>query len=547
MRGKSINWITQWKKYTSSLLDNPAYRVIFATVNHHRLLILVNIHANLLAAAFEGTTFGTIYLALRVLQPNNSGNIFNHPLIANTFFSNFLQELTQGQLFIGLIILAVIMQFLRHSLEYIGMVSSDYLSARIQAQMVERIFRQIMSLTFPCASAYKVGDLITYVNQSAAAVNKQITYSNQIAIATMTILAQTVVLFSLSPLLSGVTIIFAVILLLIQKILLPKIKKIAKDVAQIRVSVYKQIIENIQALRVVHTFARQWEANQQVHRLQQGLVPQLEYQSRLSRLSEPLGKILTLTTIALLLVLGFALLQDSNAILPSLITFLAVLNRLSMHLNSLTGKFSLLAENAGEFDRLREILEPQGKTFSRLGGKVFNGLEKEIQFDHVWLQYSPDQELALRDVWFNLEKGKVTALVGGSGAGKSSIADLLVGLYEPTQGQILVDGVALNEYDLTSWRSRLGVVSQDTFIFNASISENIRYGKLDATEAEVRESAIAAQADQFIQALPHGYHTVVGERGYRLSGGQRQRLTLARSILKQPEILILDEATSALD
>jgi len=346
-----------------------------------------------------------------------------------------------------------------------------------------------MSLTFPCASAYKVGDLITYVNQSAAAVNKQITYSNQIAIATMTILAQTVVLFSLSPLLSGVTLIFALILLLIQKILLPKIKKIAKDVAQIRVSVYKQIIENIQALRVVHTFARQWEANQQVHRLQQGLVPQLEYQSRLSRLSEPLGKILTLTTIALLLVLGFALLQDSNAILPSLITFLAVLNRLSMHLNSLTGKFSLLAENAGEFDRLREILEPQGKTFSRLGGKVFNGLEKEIKFDHVWLQYSPDQELALRDVWFNLEKGKVTALVGGSGAGKSSIADLLVGLYEPTQGQILVDGVALNEYDLTSWRSRLGVVSQDTFIFNASISENIRYGKLDATEAEVRESA----------------------------------------------------------
>ncbi len=547
MKRQSINWITKWKKYTSSLLDNPAYRVIFATINHHRLLILVNIHANLLAAAFEGTTFGTIYLALRVLQPNNSGNIFNHPLIANTFFSNFLQELTQGQLFIGLIVIAVIMQFLRHSLEYVGIVSSDYLSARIQAQMVERIFRQIMSLTFPCASAYKVGDLITYVNQSAAAVNKQITYSNQIAIATMTILAQTVVLFSLSPLLSGVTLIFALILLLIQKILLPKIKKIAKDVAQIRVSVYKQIIENIQALRVVHTFARQSEANQQVHSLQQGLVPQLEYQSRLSRLSEPLGKILTLTTIALLLVLGFALLQDSNAILPSLITFLAVLNRLSMHLNSLTGKFSLLAENSGEFDRLREILEPQGKTFSRLGGKVFNGLEKEIQFDHLWLQYSPDQELALRDVWFNLEKGKVTALVGGSGAGKSSIADLLVGLYEPTQGQILVDGVALNEYDLTSWRSRLGVVSQDTFIFNASILENIRYGKLDATEAEVRESAIAAQADQFIQNLPNGYHTIVGERGYRLSGGQRQRLALARSILKQPEILILDEATSALD
>jgi len=218
-----------------------------------------------------------------------------------------------------------------------------------------------------------------------------------------------------------------------------------------------------------------------------------------------------------------------------------------MHLNSLTGKFSLLAENAGEFDRLREILEPQEKEFSRLGGKLFKGLENEIKFHRVWLQYSPDQEPALKDVSFDIEKGKVTALVGGSGAGKSSIADLLVGLYEPTQGEVLVDGINLNEYSMSSWRSRLGVVSQDTFIFNESILENIRYGKLDATEAEVRESAVAAQADQFIQNLPNGYHTVVGERGYRLSGGQRQRLALARSILKQPEILILDEATSALD
>jgi len=284
-----------------------------------------------------------------------------------------------------------------------------------------------------------------------------------------------------------------------------------------------------------------------VHQLQQGLVPRLEYQSRLSRLSEPLGKILTLMMIAFLLVLGFILLQDSNTVLPSMITFLAVLNRLSMHLNSVTGKVNLLAENAGEFGRLSEILEPEGKEFSRVGGKVFTGLESEIKFSHVSLQYSQEQEPALQDVSFALETGKVTALVGGSGAGKSSIADLLVGLYEPTEGAILVDGVDLNEYSMSSWRSRLGVVSQDTFIFNESILENIRYGKPDATEAQVRESAIAAQADQFIQQLPNGYHTVVGERGYRLSGGQRQRLALARSILKEPEILILDEATSALD
>ncbi|MFW6296701.1 MAG: ABC transporter ATP-binding protein [Halothece sp.] len=127
------------------------------------------------------------------------------------------------------------------------------------------------------------------------------------------------------------------------------------------------------------------------------------------------------------------------------------------------------------------------------------------------------------------------------------MADLLTGLYKPTAGQIAVDGVNLQTYSLESWRQQLGVVSQDTFIFNAPIIENIRYGKPEATETEVIEAAKAAQAHEFIMALPQGYETVVGERGYRLSGGQRQRLALARAILKQPEVLILDEATSALD
>ncbi|QDZ40726.1 ABC transporter ATP-binding protein [Euhalothece natronophila Z-M001] len=547
MQRQLTNFKARWKKYFSSFLENPAYRVIFATINHHRLLILLNIHANLLAAAFEGTTFGSIYLALQVLQDDQVDSLLNHPIIANTFLSSFLHEFTQGQLFIGLIVLAVFMQFLRHSFEYIGAVSSDYLSARIQAQMVERIFAQIMSFTFSCASSYKVGDLVTYINQTAYTIQRQIYYIDIIFVTILTIIAQAVVLFTISPGLSGVTIIICAIALLLQKSLIPRIKRTAKQVAQVRANVYKQIVESLQALRVIHIFGRQLEARQQVHELQRHLVPKLEYQSRLSRLTKPLGNTLTLITIATLLIIGYFMLRDSAAVLPSLVTFLAVLNRLSMHLNGVTEKNNRLAENAGDFNRLREILEPEGKEFSRVGGKVFNGLKKEIKFDHISLQYSEEQKLALKDVSFVLEKGKVTALVGGSGAGKSSIADLLVGLYQPTSGVILVDGEDLNEYNMTSWRSRLGVVSQDTFIFNTTIGNNIRYGKPSATEEEVRKSAIAAQADQFIREFPQGYDTVVGERGYRLSGGQRQRIALARAILKEPEILILDEATSALD
>jgi ATP-binding cassette subfamily B protein/subfamily B ATP-binding cassette protein MsbA len=137
--------------------------------------------------------------------------------------------------------------------------------------------------------------------------------------------------------------------------------------------------------------------------------------------------------------------------------------------------------------------------------------------------------------------------VGSSGAGKSSIADLLVGLFDPTEGQILIDGTPLHDFDLISWQQRLGVVSQDTFLFNASIADNIRHGTANATSEQIMAAAEKAQAAGFISELPDGFATLIGERGYRLSGGQRQRISLARAILRDPELLILDEATSALD
>ena len=139
------------------------------------------------------------------------------------------------------------------------------------------------------------------------------------------------------------------------------------------------------------------------------------------------------------------------------------------------------------------------------------------------------------------------ALVGPSGAGKSSIADLLTGLYSPTAGQIQIDGTPLEQLELAGWQQRLGVVSQDTFLFNATIAENISFGCAGASLAQIKAASQVAQAAGFIESLPDGYDTLVGERGYRLSGGQRQRLSMARAILRDPELLILDEATSALD
>jgi len=278
------------------------------------------------------------------------------------------------------------------------------------------------------------------------------------------------------------------------------------------------------------------------------LKPQLLRQARRMAVMEPFISFMPILAIASISAIGLLLFGGrSSGVLPSLVTFVLALQRLNIKLSIITVNFNNLADNSGKINRLNEILSPEGKQFRRLGGETFHSLQREIRFDCVSLKYSPQLTSTLRDISFTLKKGQMLALVGPSGAGKSSIADLLTGLYSPTAGKIFVDGKSLQQLELEGWQQRLGVVSQDTFLFNATIAENISFGTPGSTQEQIESACHAAQATGFIDGLPESYDTLVGERGYRLSGGQRQRLSLARAILRNPELLILDEATSALD
>lgn len=180
------------------------------------------------------------------------------------------------------------------------------------------------------------------------------------------------------------------------------------------------------------------------------------------------------------------------------------------------------------------------------GGMTFAGLQREIRIENVIFSY-PGRSEVLRNITLTIPREKTVAIVGESGSGKSTLADVLIRLYEPKSGRILIDGTDYREFQRSSWLRRVGLVSQDTFIFHASVRENIKIGWLSATEEEMFGAAKTAHAHQFITELPQGYDTVVGDRGVRLSGGQRQRLAIARAIIRNPDILLLDEATSALD
>ena len=455
-------------------------------------------------------------------------------------------EILSKILFLGgvMIILVAVQCFSNYFIGNYGHV----MGAKIEYNMRKEIFEHYQKLSFSFYDNQKVGQLMSRITNDLFDITELLHHGPEDVVISFIKFAGTLsILAWMNWRLALAAFVLIPVMFVYAYILNKKMKRAFKTNREKVADINARIEDNLSGIRVVKSFANEEIEREKFMEGNRGFLDSKKNSYfYMGQYHAGLTAFITMITVVVIVV-GAVLLSNGTMNAPDLITFLLYISNFTEPVQKLINFTEQFQNGITGYERFREILsiDPEIKECENpVEAKDIRG---EVVFDDVGFRYEEGQEKVLSHVSLKVNAGEYVALVGTSGAGKTTLCSLIPRFYEVTFGTILLDGIDVRKYTLSSLRKSIGVVQQDVYLFAGTVLDNIRYGNVEATREEVIQAAKDANAHEFIMGLPQGYDTNIGQRGVKLSGGQKQRLSIARVFLKNPPVLIFDEATSALD
>jgi subfamily B ATP-binding cassette protein MsbA len=531
------------------------FREIIALVKPYKASLFSNFLFNILNAIFSLFTFASLIPFLQIIL--KAGASPEKPSEDSSFINNLWYELslkleayisTHGQISallwmcLGIIVLAL----LKNLVAYAGVMSIAMIRTAVSRDLRQKLYDKILKLPMAYFSNERKGDLISRMTNDLMEIEFSVIGAIEATFKSpVMIISSLITLFALNWKLT----LFALIFLPVSGFLISVIAKSLKNAARRGKGSLSDLVsiidETLSGIKIVKVFNAEKQFKQKFDRNNDFFFRLMHKLYRREYLSSPMSELIALTVISVLLYFGGTVVIKGELAGELLIFYLLVFSQIIPPARALSDAVFKINKGYVSLERINEILNAEERVSDKPNAKPLEEFKEEIEFKDVRFGYG-DKEV-IKGVNLKIKKGQTVALVGPSGGGKSTMASLLARFYDPTEGEVLIDGISLKDYQVEEVRKHMGFVSQDSILFNESIRNNISLGSSGIQMERIESAARIANAEEFIVRLEGKYDFVVGEGGNKLSGGQKQRLAIARAIFKNPPILILDEATSALD